>query len=472
MSQLHQTAFFQPTIVLATLLAISSANSSILFAQGGFGGGGFSSATFSSIRSSAMPPADSIIIEEMYNYHRHDITLPENNDSIALDVRFGSTKLNRLNREAYLQVGLATKRDVDLTAARPLNIAFVIDRSGSMDGMRIANVKVALKTCMKKMRSIDRVSIVTFSDKSELVAFPQLVSAPDRLNIAIDGIKTGGSTNLSAGLMHGYQMVKRNFKKAHNNRVILLTDGNANEGIVDSEKISKASARYNKLGIELSTIGVGKDFNHALMRKLARNGQGLIHFVADDEDIHKVFVEELDGLLSAVARKIRLSFRVKSPLQIERIFGYSPKVAEDSVEFDLDPLNSGTTQLVLAKLKVRDSLKKDAEIPVVVKLQYEEVASGKTRSLSGAATLRFRQRDGRRINNLSDPVVRRNITIADLALGIRQAAEFSELDKVTEAENLLKDRLQIVRLRYRMFTDPKVARVKKLALKYVNQLRN
>src|SRR4029078_7105241 len=98
---------------------------------------------------------------------------------------------------------------------------------------------------------------------------------------AIGRIQPASSTNINAGLMLGYEETMRNFGRGYTNRVILLTDGIANQGEQDPRRIAENSASYNRRGIELSTIGVGSDLDNDLLRTLARSGRGLYHFVAD-----------------------------------------------------------------------------------------------------------------------------------------------------------------------------------------------
>src|SRR6185369_16249322 len=103
----------------------------------------------------------------------------------------------------------------------------------------------------------------------------------DGLRRAIDCLVPDGSTNLHSGLMLGYAEAKKHFRAGATNRVILLTDGIANTGVVEPERIAAESSEFNGQGIDLSTIGVGLDLNNDLLRTLARSGRGLYHFISD-----------------------------------------------------------------------------------------------------------------------------------------------------------------------------------------------
>ena len=442
------------------------------FGGGGFGGGGFSSASVSLVRSGVTPPPEGIIVEEFYNYHFHDIPSPRKGQAIQLDARWGTDRTNSRQRRAYLQIGMATTRDIDLQSARPLNIAFVIDRSGSMANDRIENVKKSLLVAIKKLRPVDRVSVVCFDSQAEVVVESQRFKNPEAIKSGINGIYAQSSTNLCAGLLLGYQQVEKHYHSALNNRVILLTDGKTNQGIKDPEEIARKSVEYNKKGIDLSIIGLGHDFNHSLMRRLARSGRGLIHFVADEKDIEKVFVEELDGLLSAAAKNISLSIKIDDKLHVGHVYGYSPRIGKNSLKFSIDPLNSGTTQIVLAKFQVREQLRNDAKIPISVRLEYTNIVTGKTEKVDKKLTMTFAAEDRQPIDPLEDPSVRRNVTIADIAQGIKGMAKNVRENRMKAARQYLKQRLKLASRRFPRTQDKEVERTRKIAEKYLKRISN
>lgn len=456
-------------------VTIAASHQQVTVAQsgigGGIGGGGFSSASMTTIRSGIALPPESILVEEFYNYHFHDIPTPIDNRPIALDARWGNKTANSANRTAYLQVGLATNRDVDLDLARPLNLCFVIDHSSSMlEGGRLEDVKKSLLAALKKLRPVDRISIVIFNHNAETLVEPMLMDQPALVRSAITAIRADGSTNLNDGLVLGFQQVEKHLDAAYNNRVVLLTDGKANNGVTYSESIINNANAFIKKGIELSTIGLGQDYNHALLRQLSESGNGLLHFVGDNRDIEKVFVEELDGLLACVAQKPTLTIEFDQRLQVEHIYGYSPQSKRGNLVFKLDPLNSGTTQAILVKFKVNKRLLGNADIPVKVKLDYQNVTTGKHETLNQQQDLNFLAGVRKKIDPLTDPSVRRNVSIGDLAEGIKQMAVLSQDQKFDAAEKQMKKHLKTIRQRYQGSIDKHVKRVRKIAKNYLAML--
>src|SRR6185436_18891181 len=183
-------------------------------------------------------------------------------------------------------------------------------------------------------------------------------------------IEPNGSTNIHSGLMLGYAEAKKYFRKDATNRVILLTDGIANVGVTDPGRIAADSSACNGQGIDLSTIGVGLDLNNDLLRTLARSGRGLYHFISDYKDIDKVFVNEVQSLISSVAKRVEVRIEYGPGIQLEKIYGYQPRYGNGSVSVTLDDMNNGLTQVVMARFRA-DSVK--TPIPVKVRLSYYDV---------------------------------------------------------------------------------------------------
>ena len=330
----------------------------VLFAQAGTSSGSFgiARAGFYNVGSRGqylMPSAEMIRVEEFINYHRHDLPLPVEGNRVRLDIR----NLNLKNGKSVFQFGLTTPRAIDRDKQPPLNIVLVIDESGSMSGAKISNLKSALLSFVERFRKTDRISIVGFEQSARVILESVEKTKIDKITEAIQSIHAGGSTNLHAGLMCGYQIALKHFDEERTNRVIFLTDGNANVGVTESEEIANESRKCIKRGISLVTIGLGVDFNHGLLRELADSGRGVMHYVGDAQDIKKIFVDEIDSVLAPAARKVKLTLEFDGSTSTPKIYGYRPEkvIADDGDRtkyvFRLDDLNHGATQVVLAKLR-------------------------------------------------------------------------------------------------------------------------
>lgn len=395
-------------------------------------------------------------VEEIVNYHRHTIPLPERGEPVRLDLRI--CKLN--DNRAVLQAGLTTTRHA-MEDARPLNLVVVIDRSGSMSGERIANVKKSLHALIDRLRNADRLTIVAFSDQAEVVRSGCRGTDREAIHAAIDRIDTSGSTNLHAGLMLGYAQAREHFANDRTSRLILLTDGIANVGTTDAEEISAQSRENNRRGIDLATIGLGRDFNEELLRTLAEAGRGLMHFVGDDRDIQKTFVRELESLLTPAVRRARLTLCTGHGTQITKLYGYQPEFADDRVHIALDDLNQGATQVVLATLPLPRG---SAQIRAT--LDYVDAISGEPAKLTRSLTVGRELRDE---DELADGDVRKNYVIARLAQAIHRSVVDTRNEDYRQAAASLTRAIDFAS-EQRCGDDDDVERVRALACDYRRQI--
>lgn len=421
-----------------------------------YGQAGVSSAAVGMARAGLPPSAETVVVEEYINYHRHDIPLPAKGDMVQLDLRWCDAG----GGEAVLQVGLATPRIVKTRKMPPLNLVLVIDHSGSMSGERIENVKKALLAFAGKLRDTDVVSIVGFNQEASVLLAPTERSNLNQIHQVIETVSAGGSTNMHAGLMLGYQQALEHFDKRKTNRVILLTDGIANTGVTEPERIVADSLRLNEQGVDLSTIGLGYDLNHRLLRQLAKSGRGLIHFVGDSEDIQKTFIDELDSLLAPAARRVRMEIEYEKPLKLAHLYGYQPRFDGHRIVLDLDNLNHGATQVLLARFKVP---KRDGS-SVTARLSYHDMVSGKEITQEKTTIVRRGKKDDEAL--LADAELKKNVTIAELATGIKRMAVALEQKKYDEAIGAISVPLETAKDRYSSLDDPDVKRVYKIAKKY------
>jgi Ca-activated chloride channel homolog len=221
------------------------------------------------INAGAIVPASEIRVAEYLQYYEQHFPEPQQ-DTVGLDLRLGNSRMPAQGGPAWLQIGLRARSDKNDMVA-PLNLALVIDRSGSMNAPdKMPYLKQSLAVFLQSLNPNDIIAIVTYSDQATLLLPAQPVGDHRWIQAAIDRLQPGGSTNLHAGLLLGLQEVDKNFDVRRNNRVILLTDGIANVGVTDPARIAADALAYNQRGIYLSTIGLGLEFNDALLSELAR----------------------------------------------------------------------------------------------------------------------------------------------------------------------------------------------------------
>ena len=417
-----------------------------------------------------IPTSREVAVEEFINYHRHQIGSPKVGEAVALDLRWGNDRAYGAGGEAVLQVGFSTALANDRQELRPVNLSLVIDKSGSMaDVDKISRVRSALLTLVSQLRETDTLSIVVFDSDAQVLLPAQRLADRRTVRQLIQQIAPGGATNIHAGLMLGFEEARKNYRKDATNRVILLTDGIANRGETDPEKIAQDSLRFNDGGIDLSTIGVGLDLNRDLLSQLAKSGRGLFHFVEDAQDIEKVFVKEVQSLVSPVATEPNVEIDYDSDLELAKLYGYEPQYRRNGVTLKLDNMNNGLTQVILLRFKLAENRSAFSRLPVRVRFTYYDLEQRKQIVKTQESFLTVT--DGRTGDLLKDPEVGKNYSIALLAQAIRDMAMACEARRYQEAEKLITDAIARTNRRYPNLDDTDISRTLTMAKKYQDELR-
>ena len=209
-----------------------------------------------------------------------------------------------------------------------VNLAFVLDRSGSMSGEKIRLAKKAVELSIGRLQAGDRFSVVTYDDRIDVVfaSAPASADAKQAAMRALSVVDARGSTNLGDGWLRGCEQVARHLVGDGVNRVLLLTDGLANQGMTDRDELATHAAALRSRGISTTTFGVGTDFDDGLLEAMAVAGGGNFYYIADDRQIVDHITSEVGEALDVVARDTRLEVVAPDGVTVESLspFPFSP----------------------------------------------------------------------------------------------------------------------------------------------------
>ena len=283
--------------------------------------------------------------------------------------------------------------------ALPLNIALVLDRSGSMDWpcsrprhsrrhqgerevtSKLDLVKAATLEILKRLGPDDHFALVTYDDEVDTLIPAGSQRDLGRARELVQGLRSGGGTNLSGGLAAGYEQVQGGAQPQTLNRVFLLSDGLANVGITNPDHLQELAKRAAKDGISLSTFGVGLDFDELLMSSLAEIGHGGYAFLEEAEEIIPALTQEFQAARAVLAKDLRLAITLSGGLRVDRVFSNLFRLEGCLVQAQLGDLSAGEVRRVLLRLKM-PQLPEGRQLLGMAALSGLDAATGRTLSES------------------------------------------------------------------------------------------
>jgi hypothetical protein len=196
------------------------------------------------------------------------------------------------------------------------------------------------------------------------------------LERVINALEPRGSTDLHLGLTEGYRIADKTYRGNYSNRVVLITDALTNTGVVDQEMISTISKYYDARRIRLSGVGVGRDFNDALLDRLTEKGKGAYVFLGSEAEVDAVFGPRFISLIETTALDVHFKLHLPPSLRMNVFYGEeSSTVKEDVQEIHYF---ANTSQLFLSDLMVRGG-KPRSQDWVMMSIEYEDPETGKER---------------------------------------------------------------------------------------------
>ncbi|MFC4808827.1 vWA domain-containing protein [Paenibacillus sp. GCM10023250] len=304
----------------------------------------------------------------------------------------------------------------------PINIGLVLDRSGSMSGKPLAYSRKACQYVTEQMGPGDLLSMVAFDDEIETIFEPERVQNKEGMKQKIAAIEAGGTTNLSGGLIQGAQYTAAAKQAGMVNRVLLLSDGHANEGITDRAKLARMAKEFRSMGVGISTMGVGHGFDEELMEAIADGGGGNFYYIEKPDDIRGIFAKELQGVLSVLAQNMTMKLTPSTSATITNLYGYQANVSDGSSTLHLGDLYDSETKSILVEMTFQPH--SDGIHPVLaLEWTYVNVTEGiKTCTVTMSLAAEFSDQADL-LSLPTDAAVEKQVKITETALAIEQAMD-------------------------------------------------
>ncbi len=242
-----------------------------------------------------------------------------------------------------------TAKDLPAAQRPPLDLALVLDTSGSMEGAPIDALRASARELAHELRDGDRLSVVVFHSKAEVLVPNVAVGPGNRATIdhAIANLHATGTTDLTGGLALGLAQLRSGLLPTGINRIVLLSDGVPNSNVA----LPGLIAGIRQAGVSVTSLGFGTDYDTTLMTQIARDTGGAFHYLEEPAEVAKVFDSELVKMTTSVARNLQLVIEPGPGVTIPAMPGLSA-AGDGKVYAAIGDLPAGETRDLMIPIQV------------------------------------------------------------------------------------------------------------------------
>jgi len=247
----------------------------------------------------------------------------ESDSPISIDMLYSRSTVTIFEESqlVYALVELSASKKYSTQPIPPINICLIIDRSTSMHGIRLDTVKTSAIELVRQLKSNDTISIVTFSDRAEVLLPAGRRSDNNVIENQIRMMRAGGGTEIFQGLEAGFEEVRRNLRQTLINHIILLTDGRT---YGDEDQCLALADRAAASGIRITGLGMGTDWNDVFLDELTTRTGGSSFYISKINDIRQFLQEKFSSLNQIFAERVSLDLRSGSGVQLSSVFRLQP----------------------------------------------------------------------------------------------------------------------------------------------------
>ena len=334
---------------------------------------------------------------------------------------------------------LSFREEVLNAQRRPLNVALVIDRSGSMAGTPLRYALQAAADFVDRLTPDDRLSIVVYDDNVDTLLDAQLVTDKAAVKQVLANVRAGGLTNLSGGWLRGCELVAQHQTERHVNRVLLLTDGQANAGITQSTILISTAAKKAEEGISTTTLGFGSSFEEDLLIGMARAAGGNFYFIQSLDDAADVFSAELDSLKAVAAQNLTVTLHPLGAVRLTDVLSLArtEPQADGHLVLHLGDVYENEDKLLGLQLAL-PALPPGVHDLLQLHYRVDALRNGAIETLTGDYTVHVTAGPIEAVAAATDSRVTLDLAFLRIGRDKEQAIDLTDAAKHAEAEALLR----------------------------------
>jgi Ca-activated chloride channel family protein len=271
---------------------------------------------------------------------------------VNLEVKASRERIKVSNAEQIVYLLVDISPPIQETKQRPLNLSLVLDRSTSMQGSRLSHVKTAVELIVNKLTKADTLSIISFSDRAEVVVPAGKVENPLAVIGQLRSVQASGGTEIFHGLQAGLQELRKADLAKHTNHLILLTDGHT---YGDAEQCLTLARRVAEHNIGISAFGLGTEWNDEFLDEMVAPSGGQSNFIEQPNEIVEHLQKRIQGLGTIYAQNLAIKMDLHKKVALKYGFKLKPfaqPLAVDEAMLHLGNLEGRTSLSALLELKI------------------------------------------------------------------------------------------------------------------------
>lgn len=258
-------------------------------------------------------------------YSEHDIPTPSSvcTEKLCLSLGYGyAPTADNQSNALFVHLGMSSNIKADEFRRSRLQLAVVVDKSGSMQGSNMQAVKDALRSLVRRLTPDDEIALVEFNNHARLVMPAARLSDTAAIMAAIDAMEADGGTNIEAGLSMGFELLAGlEQHEGVSRRLMLFTDAMPNAGRTDSASFRQLTERYANQKIGLTAFGVGIQFGQDLVYHISQLRGGNSFYLESPEKIAKVFDQEFDYLVTPLVYDLKVHIATPAGMKLKAVYG-------------------------------------------------------------------------------------------------------------------------------------------------------